>query len=150
MVNYPEPDVGWTRIAEYKHTPNQPDSAISSEGTVIYREYSTDEGDPYYPVPNPRNQELYKKYQALSLMEENVVFVGRLASYKYFFTLRFFQFKYPKQKVILRSILSNIGTFIHFLCLAFVFEDDFKLQICCFILISTHFNNLSVKPKSCF
>ena len=84
MVNYPEPDVGWTRIAEYKHTPNQPDSAISSEGTVIYREYSTDEGDPYYPVPNPRNQELYKKYQALSLMEENVVFVGRLASYKYF------------------------------------------------------------------
>ena len=84
MVNYPEPDVGWTRIAEYKHTPNQPESGISSKGTVIYREYSTDEGDPYYPVPNPRNQELYKKYQALSLMEENVVFVGRLASYKYF------------------------------------------------------------------
>ena len=53
-------------------------------GTVIYREYSTDEGDPYYPVPNPRNQELYKKYQKLSLLEENVVFVGRLASYKYF------------------------------------------------------------------
>ena len=84
MVNYPEPDVRWTRIAEYKHTPNQPESAISSPGTVIYREYSTDEGDPYYPVPNPRNQELYKKYQKLSLMEENVVFVGRLASYKYF------------------------------------------------------------------
>lgn len=84
MVNYPEPDVRWTRIAEYKHTTNQPESAISSLGTVIYREYSTDDGDPYYPVPNPRNQELYKKYQKLSLMEENVVFVGRLASYKYF------------------------------------------------------------------
>ena len=84
MVNYPEPDVRWTRIAEYKHTPNQPKSALSSMGTVIYREYSTDEGDPYYPVPNPRNQELYKKYQKLSLLEENVVFVGRLASYKYF------------------------------------------------------------------
>jgi len=84
MVNYPDPDVNWTRIAEYKHTPNQPENAISSKGTIIYREYSTDEGDPYYPVPNPRNQELYKKYQKLALVEENVVFVGRLASYKYF------------------------------------------------------------------
>ena len=47
-------------------------------------------------------------------------------------------------------ILSNIGTFIHFLCLAFVcknyqnlIKDDFKLHICCSIFISTHFNNLS-------
>ena len=32
-------------------------------GTVIYREYSTDVGDPYYPVPNKRNKELYAKYQ---------------------------------------------------------------------------------------
>ena len=84
MVNYPEPDVGWTRIAEYKHTPNQPKSAITSKGTVIYREYSTDQGDPYYPVPNPRNQELYKKYQKFALEEPHTVFVGRLASYKYF------------------------------------------------------------------
>jgi len=84
VVSYPEPDVGWTRITEYKHTPNQPKSAISSRGTVISREYSTDDGDPYYPVPNPRNQELYKKYQTLSLMDPDVVFVGRLASYKYF------------------------------------------------------------------
>ena len=84
MVNYPEPDVRWTRIAEYKHTPNQPESAITSKGTVVYREYSTNEGDPYYPVPNPRNQELYKKYQKLTLKEPNAVFVGRLASYKYF------------------------------------------------------------------
>ena len=83
-MSYPEPDVGWTRITEYKHTPNQPTSALSSPGTVISREYSTDDGDPYYPVPNPRNQELYKKYQTLSLMDPDVVFVGRLASYKYF------------------------------------------------------------------
>ena len=84
VVSYPEPDVGWTRITEYKHTPNQPKSALSSRGTVISREYSTDDGDPYYPVPNPRNQELYKKYQTLSLMDPDVIFVGRLASYKYF------------------------------------------------------------------
>ena len=48
------------------------------------QEYSTDEGDPYYPVPNPRNQELYAKYQALAQQEQGVTFVGRLASYKYF------------------------------------------------------------------
>ena len=72
------------RIAEYKHMPNQPSSALKSKGTVIYKEYSTDIGEPYYPVPNPDNQELYQKYQKLSLEEPNVEFVGRLASYKYF------------------------------------------------------------------
>ena len=72
------------RIAEYKHMPNQPESALLSKGTVIFREYSTDVGEPYYPVPNPANQELYQKYQKLSLQEKNVLFVGRLASYKYF------------------------------------------------------------------
>ena len=50
----------------------------------MIQEYSTDHGDPYYPVPNPRNQELYKKYQSLAEKEPNVTFVGRLASYKYF------------------------------------------------------------------
>ena len=48
------------------------------------KEYSSDVGDPYYPVPNPRNQELYSKYQKLATEEEGVTFVGRLASYKYF------------------------------------------------------------------
>jgi len=84
MVNYPEPDVNFTRIAEYKHTPNQPASAYKSPGTVIYREYSTDVGDPYYPVPNVENQALYAKYQELAKATQEVIFVGRLASYKYF------------------------------------------------------------------
>ena len=84
MVNYPSPEVPWTRIAEYKHMPNQPAMAKKMKGTIIYREYSTDTGDPYYPVPNERNRALYKKYQELDLKEPGVVFVGRLASYKYF------------------------------------------------------------------
>lgn len=84
MVNYPGPEVDWTRIAEYKHMPNQPLEALKSKGTVIYKEFSTDDGDPYYPVPNERNRALYKKYQNLAINEPNVVFVGRLASYKYF------------------------------------------------------------------
>jgi UDP-galactopyranose mutase len=84
MVNYPGPEVAWTRIAEYKHMPNQPKSALNHRGTVIYREYSTDQGDPYYPVPNDRNRALYRKYQELAGQEPNVIFIGRLASYKYF------------------------------------------------------------------
>ena len=42
MVNYPGPEVPWTRIAEYKHMPNQPKNRQIDKGTVIYREYSTD------------------------------------------------------------------------------------------------------------
>lgn len=84
VVNHPGGDVGWTRISEYKHSPNQPQGAKDLPGTVIYKEYSTDVGDPYYPVPNPRNQDLYKQYQQLAEKEPGVTFVGRLASYKYF------------------------------------------------------------------
>jgi len=59
----------------------------NSKDTVIVKEFSTDKGDPYYPVPNPRNHALFKKYQELAEIEEKtkgVYFVGRLASYKYF------------------------------------------------------------------
>merc|ERR1712045_882367 len=84
VVNHPASEFGFTRISEYKHSPNQPAGVADLPGTVVYREYSTDEGDPYYPVPNPRNQELYAKYQSLAAQEPGVTFVGRLASYKYF------------------------------------------------------------------
>jgi len=82
VVNYPGPEVDFTRIVEYKHYFHQ-----KSDYTITVKEYSTDKGDPYYPVPNPTNHELYKKYQELAKKEEetkNVFFVGRLASYKYF------------------------------------------------------------------
>ena len=48
------------------------------------REFSCDTGEPYYPVPNPENRELYAKYAAAAAKEDGVCFVGRLASYKYF------------------------------------------------------------------
>lgn len=79
VVNYPETIVNFTRIVEYKHFYNQ-----KSDSTVIVREFTIDEGEPYYPVPNKRNLELYDKYQDLALKEAHVHFVGRLASYKYF------------------------------------------------------------------
>lgn len=64
VVNYPSADVPFTRIVEYKHTPNQPVAARTGEvkGTLIAKEYSTAEGEPYYPVPNPENRALYEKY----------------------------------------------------------------------------------------
>merc|ERR1711957_253328 len=56
----------------------------SIKGTLIAKEYSSGESDPYYPVPDPKNRELYEKYRVLAEQEKNVCFVGRLASYKYF------------------------------------------------------------------
>jgi len=86
VVNYPSPDVPFTRIVEYKHVPNQSEAVKAGKvkGTLLAREYSSAEGDPYYPVPNPANHALYEKYRALAEKEEGVCFVGRLASYKYF------------------------------------------------------------------
>ena len=86
VVNYPSSDVPFTRIVEYKHVPNQPEAVKRGEvkGTLIAREVSSAIGDPYYPVPNPKNNELYNRYKDLAEKEKGVAFVGRLASYKYF------------------------------------------------------------------
>ena len=92
--------------------PNQPKNR-NDKGTIIYREYSTDEGDPYYPVPNERNRALYHKYQDLALKEPNVLFVGRLASYKYFNMDEVFNF-YNGVKSFLNSY-SCSKTFVFYL-----------------------------------
>ena len=52
--------------------------------TVYFIERSSDVGEPYYPVPNERNKELYARYQSMAQAEKDVTFVGRLANYKYF------------------------------------------------------------------
>jgi UDP-galactopyranose mutase len=81
VVNYPSKDVPYTRIVEYKHFLNQ-----KSEHTIIISETTNNTGEPYYPVPNTKNQELYKQYKEMAEKEEskNVFFLGRLANYKYF------------------------------------------------------------------
>jgi len=86
VVNYPSPDVEFTRIVEYKHVPNQPCAVKRGEikGSLIAKEISSAVGDPYYPVPNPANNDLYLKYKKMADEEPGVAFVGRLASYKYF------------------------------------------------------------------
>jgi UDP-galactopyranose mutase len=78
-VNYPSEDVPYTRISEYKHLTGQ-----AHAKTSITYEFPRAEGDPYYPVPRPENQALYKKYEALALQTPDVTFVGRLATYRYY------------------------------------------------------------------
>ena len=78
-VNYPSEDVPYTRISEYKHLTGQ-----DHRQTSITLEYPSAEGDPYYPVPRPENQALYKQYEALADATRGVTFVGRLATYRYY------------------------------------------------------------------
>jgi UDP-galactopyranose mutase len=78
VVNYPQTE-RYTRVTEYKHLTGQQHSKTS-----LSYEYPSETGDPYYPVPRPENQELYKRYQALAARAHGVWFVGRLATYRYF------------------------------------------------------------------
>lgn len=78
-VNYPAEDVPYTRITEYKHLTGQ-----SHDQTTITYEYPCADGAPYYPIPRPENQALYKRYAALAESEPRTLFVGRLASYRYY------------------------------------------------------------------
>lgn len=78
VINYPNEEE-FTRIVEYKHITGQ-----KNPKTTIVKEYTTDEGEPYYPVPNPRNQAIYEKYREEADKLQNIYFVGRLANYKYF------------------------------------------------------------------
>jgi UDP-galactopyranose mutase len=79
VVNYPAETVPHTRITEYKHLTGQ-----VCAGTSITYEYPSADGDPYYPIPRPENQALFKRYEALALAERDVTFVGRLATYRYY------------------------------------------------------------------
>ena len=78
-VNYPDEATPYTRITEYKHLTGQ-----THPKTTITYEYPRGEGDPYYPIPCPENQALFKRYEALALAEPGVRFVGRLATYRYY------------------------------------------------------------------
>jgi len=78
VINYPN-DQAYTRVTEFKYLTGQK----HEKSSVVY-EYPKAEGDPYYPIPKPENADLYAKYKALADAEEDVHFVGRLATYKYY------------------------------------------------------------------
>ena len=87
VVNYTEAEVPYTRIIEHKHFELFGAAVYDCPKTVISKEYSTEwkEGmEPYYPVNDDKNTELYQRYKALADCEPNVIFGGRLAEYKYY------------------------------------------------------------------
>ena len=79
VVNYPDEATPYTRVTEYKHLTGQ-----QAPKTSITYEFPSAQGDPYYPIPRPENQALFKRYEALALAEPDVIFVGRLATYRYY------------------------------------------------------------------
>ena len=87
VVNYTEREVPYTRVIEHKHFEMFGCEVYDCPKTVISKEYSTEWKDgmePYYPVNDKVNSELYAQYKALADKEENVIFGGRLAEYKYY------------------------------------------------------------------
>ena len=83
VVNYTGKEVAYTRVIEHKHF----DTTQSSKKTVITYEYPDDwtpEKEAYYVINDEKNNELAEKYRALANKEKNVIFGGRLASYKYY------------------------------------------------------------------
>ena len=102
VVNYTEYEIPFTRIIEHKHFEYGPSLGKLAEGeakekTIITREYPdtwNKEKEPYYPINNDRNNELYAKYKEYSENDKNVIFGGRLGQYKY----------YDMDKVILETL----------------------------------------------
>lgn len=87
VVNYTSHEVPYTRVIEHKHFEMFGQEVYDCPKTVISEEYSMEykEGmEPYYPVNDERNNLLTEKYRNLASQEENVIFGGRLAQYKYY------------------------------------------------------------------
>ncbi|ELC8373922.1 UDP-galactopyranose mutase [Clostridium perfringens] len=82
VINYTEYDIPYTRIIEHKHF-----EYGNQDKTIITKEYPAtwNRGDePYYPINNEKNNNIYLKYKELADKEENIIFGGRLAEYKYY------------------------------------------------------------------
>ncbi len=82
VVNYTDQDIPYTRIIEHKFFENR-----NQAGTIITREYPAEykeTKEPYYPINNARNTELYEKYHEHESDFPNVIFGGRLAEYRYY------------------------------------------------------------------
>lgn len=87
VVNYTSHEQPYTRIIEHKHFEMFGDNVKKCPKTVISKEYSTEwkEGlEPFYPVNDGRNNQLYLQYKALADKEDKIIFGGRLAEYKYY------------------------------------------------------------------
>lgn len=84
VVNYPDTDVSFTRIHEFRHL--HPERNYDQGKTVIFREFSRfarRSDEPYYPIDRPSDKSGYEAYRRLADLEPNVIFGGRLGTYRY-------------------------------------------------------------------
>jgi UDP-galactopyranose mutase len=84
VVNYPDLDVRFTRIHEFRHL--HPERDYQQDKTVIFREYSRTAArsdEPYYPINRPADKARYDAYRSMADAEEGVIFGGRLGTYRY-------------------------------------------------------------------
>jgi UDP-galactopyranose mutase len=84
VMNYADGTVPFTRIHEFRHL--HPERAYQKEKTIIFREYSRfaqKKDEPYYPVNTAQDKELFATYRQLAQQEKNVIFGGRLGTYRY-------------------------------------------------------------------
>ena len=84
VMNYADEDVPYTRILEFRHF--NPERNYQNEKTVVTREYSRfakRADEPYYPIDTPQDKKTYAAYRELAAKEENVIFGGRLGTYRY-------------------------------------------------------------------
>lgn len=84
VMNYADQDVPFTRILEFRHL--HPERNYQTEKTVIVREYSryaTLKDEPYYPIDTARDKQMYLDYRRLAEHEPDVIFGGRLGTYRY-------------------------------------------------------------------
>lgn len=87
VVNYTSHDEPYTRIIEHKHFEPENITSLNLNKTIISKEFSSewkDGAEPFYPINDDKNSALYKKYTELAEQEQNVIFGGRLAEYKYY------------------------------------------------------------------
>ena len=87
VINYPDSEVPYTRVIEHKHFEPYNKEVQELNETVVSYEYSEEwnkDKEPYYPINDEKNNNIYKKYKELADQEKNVIFGGRLAQYKYF------------------------------------------------------------------
>lgn len=87
VINYTDSETPFTRIIEHKHFESFGQTVYDNPYTVISREYSTEWKfgmEPFYTVNDDRNNRLYERYKYLADTEDNVLFGGRLAEYKYY------------------------------------------------------------------
>lgn len=82
VVNYTEYEIPYTRIIEHKHFEygTQPKTVITKEYPATWNKGN----EPYYPINDEKNNEIYEKYRQLAEKEKSVIFGGRLAQYKYY------------------------------------------------------------------